>query len=69
MSKQVWKPGTMVSPVPPVMVSCGSLEKPNILTIAWTGIVNTIPGLVDKVLGLIKKKDKDPEEAAQTPNE
>ena len=45
MSKQVWKPGTMVSPVPPVMVSCGSLEKPNILTIAWTGIVNTIPAM------------------------
>ena len=35
----------MVSPVPPVMVSCGSLEKPNILTIAWTGIVNTIPAM------------------------
>ena len=45
MSKQVWKPGTMVSPVPPVMVSYGSLEKPNILTIAWTGIVNTIPAM------------------------
>ena len=45
MGKQVWKPGTMVSPVPPVMVSCGFLEKPNILTIAWTGIVNTIPAM------------------------
>lgn len=45
MRKQVWKPGTMVSPVPPVMVSCGSMEKPNILTIAWTGIVNTIPAM------------------------
>ena len=45
MGKQLWKPGTMVSPVPPVMVSCGSLEKPNILTIAWTGIVNTIPAM------------------------
>lgn len=43
MSKQSWKPGTLVSPVPPVMVSCGSMEHPNILTIAWTGIVNTIP--------------------------
>ena len=45
MGKQVWKPGTMVSPVPPVMVSCGSLEKPNVLTIAWTGIINTIPAM------------------------
>jgi len=24
-------------------VSCGTLEKPNILTIAWTGIINTHP--------------------------
>ncbi len=45
MGKQVWKPGTMLSPVPPVLVSCGSLERPNILTIAWTGVVNTIPAM------------------------
>lgn len=45
MGKQVWKPGTMISPVPPVLVSCGSLERPNILTIAWTGVVNTIPAM------------------------
>ncbi|MEG2596967.1 MAG: flavin reductase family protein [Oscillospiraceae bacterium] len=45
MSKQVWKPGTLVSPVPPVMVSCGTMEHPNVLTIAWTGIVNTTPAM------------------------
>ena len=30
-------------PLPAVLVSCGSLEKPNIITIAWTGIVNSTP--------------------------
>lgn len=43
MSKITWKPGTLLGPVPPVLVSCGDMEKSNILTIAWTGIVNTIP--------------------------
>ncbi len=34
----------MLSPVPPTMVSCGDIDgESNILTIAWTGIVNTIP--------------------------
>ncbi len=32
-----------MAPVPPALVTCGSLEKPNILTIAWTGIVCTHP--------------------------
>lgn len=26
-----------------MMVSCGDMEKPNIITVAWTGILNTIP--------------------------
>lgn len=43
MSKQRWKGGALLAPVPPVMVSCGTMAKPNIITIAWTGIVNTIP--------------------------
>ena len=41
--KQKWKGGALLSPVPAVMVSCGSLEKPNILTIAWCGTVCTNP--------------------------
>ena len=45
MAKVSWKPGTMLFPVPPVMVTCGNLEKPNVLTIAWTGIVNSEPPL------------------------
>lgn len=43
MSKVSWKPGTMLFPLPPVMVTCGTMEKPNVLTIAWTGIVNSEP--------------------------
>ena len=45
MAKQVWKPGTLLSPVPPVMVSCKDNDKSNILTIGWTGIVNTSPAM------------------------
>jgi len=42
--KVVFKPGTMLNPVPVVMVSCGgSHEEYNIITIAWTGIINTDP--------------------------
>ncbi len=33
----------MLSPVPPAMVSCSDGTHDNIITIAWTGIVNTIP--------------------------
>lgn len=43
MSKIVLKQGALLAPVPPVMVSCGCAEKPNIITIGWTGIVNTLP--------------------------
>ena len=43
MSKINWRGGALVAPVPPVMVSCGTPEAPNIITIAWTGIINTVP--------------------------
>jgi len=44
MSKLIWKPGTMVYPVPAVMVSCGdSPDNYNIITIAWTGTINSEP--------------------------
>lgn len=43
MSKINFKPGTMLNPVPAVMVSCGNQEKSNIITVAWTGIVNSEP--------------------------
>lgn len=43
MSKQVWKGSTLLGPIPPTLVTCGSMEKPNVFTVAWTGIINTIP--------------------------
>jgi flavin reductase (DIM6/NTAB) family NADH-FMN oxidoreductase RutF len=43
MSKIHWKGSTLLAPLPPMMVSCGDMEKPNIITVAWTGILNTIP--------------------------
>ena len=46
MSKVMWKPGTFVYPLPAVMVSCGTMEKSNIITVAWTGILNTNPAMV-----------------------
>ena len=41
MSKVIWKPGTFIYPLPVVMVSCGDMNKSNIITVAWTGIINT----------------------------
>lgn len=46
MSKVVWKPGTFLYPIPVVMVSCGDMEKSNIITVAWTGIANSDPAMV-----------------------
>lgn len=43
MGKITFKPGTMLNPVPAVMVSCGTGNERNIITIAWTGIVNSEP--------------------------
>ena len=43
MSKLEWRGGALLAPVPPAMVSLGTMENANILTVAWTGIVNTIP--------------------------
>lgn len=42
--KKDWKPGTMLYPLPAVLVSCGSVpEEYNLLTIAWTGTICTNP--------------------------
>lgn len=41
--RKTLKAGALIAPLPAAMVSCGTLEKPNVLTIAWTGIVNTRP--------------------------
>lgn len=42
--KQDWKPGTMVYPLPALLVSCGSKnEEYNIITVAWAGTICTNP--------------------------
>lgn len=47
MSKLMWKPGTMLYPVPSVMVSCRDAQgKNNIITIAWTGIICSDPAML-----------------------
>lgn len=44
--KLSWKPGTMIYPLPVVMVSCGATpEEYNIVTVAWTGTVCTDPAM------------------------
>lgn len=44
-AKALWKPGTMVYPVPALLVTCGSLADNdyNLFTAAWTGTVCTNP--------------------------
>jgi len=47
MSKELWKPGNMLYPLPVVMVSMADKNgKPNIITIAWAGTVCTNPPMV-----------------------
>ena len=43
MSKMTWRGGALLAPVPPALVSCGTLEEPAVLTVAWTGTLNTRP--------------------------
>ena len=47
MGRQFWKPGNMLYPLPCAMVTVQRPgEKPNIITIAWTGTVCTDPAMV-----------------------
>ncbi len=42
--KQDWKPGTLIYPLPAVLVSCGNDESEyNIITLAWVGTLCTNP--------------------------
>ena len=44
--KQSWKPGTMIYPLPAVMVSCGATEEEyNVLTVAWVGTICSTPAM------------------------
>lgn len=44
MGKENWKPGTMIYPLPAVLVSCGAeRDEYNLITVAWTGTVCSEP--------------------------
>jgi len=44
MAKVNWRPGTMLYPLPAVLVSCGETpEEYNLITIAWTGTISSDP--------------------------
>ncbi len=47
MSKQCWKPGNMLAPVPAVLVTVRDKSgKDNVITIAWTGTICSDPPMV-----------------------
>lgn len=43
MAKIQWRGGALLAPVPPVLITSGTTEKPNICTAAWCGILSTKP--------------------------
>lgn len=43
MAKISLDPGALLAPVPPVIVTCGEGAERNLITIGWTGILNTRP--------------------------
>ncbi|MBQ3655629.1 MAG: flavin reductase family protein [Bacteroidales bacterium] len=46
-NKKIWKPGTLLNPVPVVMLSCGDINgKKNIITVAWAGTICSDPPMV-----------------------
>ena len=45
MAKAHWKPCTLLAPVPPALISSGTVEKPNVMTAAWTGIIASDPAI------------------------
>lgn len=41
-----WKPGTLVYPLPAVLVSCGATENEfNLITVSWTGTICSDPAM------------------------
>lgn len=44
--KENWKPGTLIYPLPAVLVSCGDAQRNNIFTVAWTGTICTNPAML-----------------------
>ena len=46
MARINWKGSALLAPLPSVMVTCGTLEKANIITIGWCGVVATRPARI-----------------------
>lgn len=46
MTKRILPPSTALYPTPVVLVSCGSIEQPNIITIAWVGVICSSPPML-----------------------
>lgn len=46
MSRLHWKGSSLLAPLPSVMVTCGSAERANIITIGWCGVVATRPARI-----------------------
>ena len=49
--KTLLNPSTLLAPVPAVLVSCrgkagGEYDKPNLITLAWAGVINSEPPMV-----------------------
>ena len=44
--KQNWKPGTLLYPVPAMLVSCGEAGHSNLFTVAWVGTICTDPAML-----------------------
>lgn len=46
IGKMDWKPGTMIYPLPALLVSCGATpEEYNVFTVAWSGTICTNPAM------------------------
>ena len=43
MAKIVWKGSALLAPLPPALVTCAHGDGANIMTAAWTGIINSQP--------------------------
>lgn len=44
--KENWRPGTMLYPLPAVLVSCGDADRSNLITVAWTGTICSDPAML-----------------------
>jgi flavin reductase (DIM6/NTAB) family NADH-FMN oxidoreductase RutF len=45
--RETWRPGTMLYPLPAVMVSCGATEEEyNIFTVSWAGTICSDPAML-----------------------